>query len=50
MSLTYLDSVMIEVPAAIASLSTVNLTADNFFVKQLNAVNTRSNVINTNLF
>jgi hypothetical protein len=47
MPLTYLDSVMIEVPAAIATLSTVNLTADNFFTRKINAINADFNIINT---
>jgi len=38
---------MIELPAAIATLSTQNLTADNLFVRNLSAFNTNSDYINT---
>lgn len=46
MALTYLDSQMIEIPAAIATLSTQNLTADNFFVTSINANSIATETLN----
>lgn len=48
MSLTYLDSVMIQIPAAIATLSTQNLTADNLTVTNLDVNDLDVNSIDAN--